>query len=39
MTEQQAVAVLEGAAPVPEDMTVEAVFADAHIVPHPITPF
>lgn len=39
MSEAYALAVLEGTAPMPEEITVEAVFAAAHVTPHVNTPF
>lgn len=39
MSVQVACDILCGCLPMPEDMTVEAVFQAAHITPHPPTPF
>jgi hypothetical protein len=39
MTVREAVAILQGDGEIPEDVTVEQVFAAAHFTPHPVTPY
>ena len=39
MGEALAISILAGASPMPEDVTVEQVFEDAHVTPHVVTPY